>query len=227
MAQKDFIVFESGKLPVFEGIDNMAVFHVINAGYVLKGKQHGFREMSKEHFTVNEKTKLPVFIRAKSAEYLDKITLDKPLSGLKLGYLGEKSYLLNRFFEKLGGRALEISPGGQTEFDITFSSCHFDQAELKKSHGNTKIRALLDYAELANQTRAGGYSINAAGSYVSTLYNLFFQVIGFEVADYFRIGKADNEFTIILRKLNRKKTTQEETEYLYSELKHRNPIRYM
>ena len=82
------------------------------------------------------------------------------------------------------------------------------------------------YAIFSNLTKKGGYSIHCHGNYISSLYETYFQFLGLKVIDYFRIETGPYNFGIIMKKFNDKKISKEEFDYLYNELKKRNPIRY-
>ena len=82
------------------------------------------------------------------------------------------------------------------------------------------------YSIFSNITKKNGFSIHANGSVISSLYETYFQFIGFKVIEYFRNSDGDFNFTMIMKKMNEKQTTYDEFFYIYSELKKRWPTRY-
>jgi hypothetical protein len=107
------------------------------------------------------------------------------------------------------------------KFDITFS-----KGLLDISNASSSKRAMELYALFSNITRKNGYSIHAAGNYVSTLYSTLLDFIGFRIVSFFKFGSGQNESVIILQKYNSKETTAEEFEYLYNMLQDRDKLRY-
>ena len=82
------------------------------------------------------------------------------------------------------------------------------------------------YAIFANLTNKNGFSIHSNGSVISSLYETFFQFIGFEVINYFRNVEGPHKFSIIMQKINEKETNFDDFNYIYTELKKRWPTRY-
>ena len=113
------------------------------------------------------------------------------------------------------------------EFDITFSNNLLNDNESIEDDSHSNVyRSMELYSIFSNMTKKGGYSIHSNGTYISSLYETFFQFLGFKVIDYFRIETGPYKFGIIMKKFNDKKINKEEFDYLYTEFKKRNPIRF-
>jgi len=83
------------------------------------------------------------------------------------------------------------------------------------------------YTIFANLTKKGGYSIHSDGNMVTSLFITFFQFVGLQTTEYFRHSNGENKFMIIMKKINNKITIHQEFDTIYTELKKRNPIRYI
>ena len=131
---------------------------------------------------------------------------------------------------KDNGKILNLQNFGSKsgkKFDITFSnSLLHDSASIEDEKHSNSYRAMELYAILANLTKKEGYSAHCHGAYISSLHETYFQFLGFKVIDYFRVADGPYNFGIILKKMNNKEITKEEFDYLYAEMKKRNPIRY-
>ena len=113
------------------------------------------------------------------------------------------------------------------KYDITLSN------ELMDSNSGIKYEKHSDvfcgfemYSIFANITKRNGFSLHANGSVISSLYETYFQFIGFKVIEYFRNADGDFRFTMIMEKINEKQTSYEEFSYIYTELRKRWPTRY-
>lgn len=233
MNETNFLIFEKGKHPTLEGYDDPVIFYVVNAGAIINGKNNELKEITKKYSSVNEKTGSLEFDNGKNKELYKELLDMKILEDVKIAALGTKAGLYLRILEKLGANSKQLVIGkdlfseNDEKFDIVFSSGHFDPEELKKFNSENIKKFALDYfCKAANLTKFNGYNIHSYGEYISTLYNLFFQVIGFDISEYFRNDNSVQGFTIILRKINDQHIDKEKADYLYEELKHRNPIRY-
>lgn len=202
----------------FKDNNEKAIFYLIKVAYILKDKEDEFEKSVREF--------------DQSISIIDFFINKRPLSELKIGTLGNSGSLFLRLMERLGAKAEEIriSDYDKVEegvYDLTFSINFFNSEELKRiGFSNVKRTALEKYALLANLTKFNGFSVSYQGDFVSTLYDFYFQLIGFKIADYIKFGESEKDFTIILNKLNNKSIKAEELNYIFDEIKKRNPIRY-
>jgi hypothetical protein len=113
------------------------------------------------------------------------------------------------------------------KFDITFSNwlLHDTSGIEQDTHSNV-FRSMEMLALFANITKVNGYSIHARGSYISTLYETFLDLLGFRIVKYFRVASGPYNFVMVLKKYNSKETSPEEFEYIYKTLLSKNPNRY-
>lgn len=220
----EFISFQRNKFKWLTDPNEFTILHVINAAYILKNKHEEFKKILAD-------TQLDT---GESQNLFDIFIKNMALSGFSIGGLGKIASMYLRLLERMGARTRHIDPNKSSIlpqekelFDITFSIDHFDSEEMKKIDvKNPKMQALQNYTLLSNQTRMEGFSINSNGDYTTTIYDLFFQLIGFRIREYFRSGNSEKGFTIILQKINNITVKPEDFNYILLELKKRNPIRY-
>ena len=183
---------------------------------------------------------------SKAQEIKKALLKDKVLSGLKLFELNPKANVHINFLEELGAsipeqvknNSIPIS-GDQAiklnnwknyiddKYDITFSNELMDEnSGIKYDKHSAVFSGFELYSVYSDITKKNGFSLHANGKAISSLYETYFQFIGFKVIDYFRNSDGDFNFTIIMKKINEKQTTYDEFFYIYNELKKRWPTRY-
>jgi hypothetical protein len=234
--QPEFIIFENNQYPeITDPHDDAAIFYIINAGYILKNRQKEFEDILYNYAEFEKKSGKYKFNKDKSKDFLDLIIKQRALSEISVGALGNIAGHYLRLLEKMGAKTkqidLENEPlkafNGWQSFDITFSIGQLDLEEMKKHNPkNPKMLVFQNYALLSNLTKMDGFSINSNGDQITTLYDLFFQLVGFKIKEYIKTQNLDYGFTIILRRLNNQKISESEFDYIFQEIKKRNPIRY-
>ena len=101
-----------------------------------------------------------------------------------------------------------------------------DNSGIKYQNHSAVFSGFELYAIFANITKKSGFSLHSNGSVISSLYETYFQFIGFKVIDYFRNSDGKFDFTMIMKKINEKQANYDEFFYIYNELKKRWPTRY-
>lgn len=218
------IMPEGDYLKCLKNPKDFTILYIVNAAYTLKNKQE---ELKKILMGID-------FDGNSSINLFDIFIKNRALSGLTIGGLGKIASLYLRLLERMGAKTKEIIynknlevPQLEAPLDITFSIGHFDSCEIKKIDVlNPKVRAFQDYALMSNTTKMNGFSINSNGDYITTLYNLFFQLIGFKIEEYFRSESSEKGFTLVFQKMNNLAVKPEDFDYIFFELKKRNPTRY-
>lgn len=238
------VLFEKGKFPRFLESDyNPILFNIINCAFLVKNDLNRFFNIIEPFVEFNqvknlyeiEDSKIKEFKKIlsngntlKKIEILEIMPIDAKNGHLDfLNQMGASANSLevrnNRNILNLQNYNSEIDK----EFDITFSNnLLHDNTSIEDDNHSNVYRSMELYSIFSNLTKKGGYSIHCHGSYVISLYETFFQFLGFKVVDYFRVETGLYNFGIIMKKFNDKKIKKEEFDYLYNEFKKRNPIRY-
>ena len=240
----DFFIFNKNEFPKFTGTSyDPVIFTIINAAYIIKNRHSDFFKVF-EPLIVFDENKKYFSINSQQIEKINQTLFnDKILSGLSLFELNPKETKHIEFLKQLGAEfpvEESISISGDNaiklknwknfidkKFDMTFSNELMDENSGIKYEKHTAVFSGLElYTLFANITKKNGFSIHSNGSIISSLYETFFQFIGFNVIEYFRNFDGNFKFTMIMRKINNKESSFDEFFYIYNELKRRWPTRY-
>lgn len=237
------VLFENGKFPkILNSSYDPLLLNVINCCFLAKNRLNELF-IAIEPFVEFNLARNTYEVEETKMSELRKVLSNADLSGTELLEIlpidAEKDHL--EFLRKTKASATAL-PARENEeilnlqnfslkadkkFDVTFSNnlLHDGTSIEDEKHSNT-YRAMEIYAIFSNLTKKDGYSVHCHGAYISSLHETFFQFLGFKVIDYFRVAEGPYNFCIILKKVNHKETSNEEFNYLYAEMKKRNPIRY-
>ncbi|MBI2101511.1 hypothetical protein HYT53_02770 [Candidatus Woesearchaeota archaeon] len=237
-------LFEKGKFPriLDSGYDPL-LFLTINCSFLVKNDLGGFFSVIEPFVEFNLSKKIFEMEDLKVNELKKALITAGAMSGISVLELAPNDSKREHldFLKKLGAEASALpvkensgsldlqnfSSKANKEFDITFSdSLLHDNSGIEDDAHSNVYRSMELYAVMSNLTKKHGYSIHCHGAYISSLYETFFQFIGFKVIDYFRIGSGNHDFGMVMEKINTKKISKEEFDYLYTEMKKRNPIRF-
>jgi len=245
--RSNFLIPDRNKFPKFTdtGYDPI-LFEIINSAYIAKNSLGSFFK-ALEPFIIFDESRNDYWIDcSKAAEIKENFLKDSILSGLGVFELNPKGSKHLDFLESLGAiipntvKNNPIPVSGESsiklknwntyikdKYDITFSNALMDEnSGIKYQNHSAVFSGFEMYAIFANITKKNGFSIHANGSVISSLYETYFQFIGFKVIDYFRNSDGKFDFTMIMRKINEKQTSYDEFFYIYNELKKRWPTRY-
>ena len=242
-----FFIFEKNESPKLTNTDyDPVLFEVINSAYLSKSRMGNLFMAIEKSIGFDDKKNTFKIDPSKSDLIIDALKKDRILEGMALFELNPKSNVHFDFLESLGAiipeyvknKSIAISGSDAIKlknfenlvaekFDITFSNGLMDENSGIKyeSHSGTFSGFEL-YAIFANITKKNGFSIHSNGNIISSLYETYFQFIGFKVMEYFRNSDGNINFTMIMKKINEKSTNYDEFFYLYKELKSRWPTRY-
>ena len=243
--RKNFLVPDKNQFPKFTGTSyDPTIFAIINAAYIVKDKLSDFFRVV-EPLIVFDKDKNILKIDNSQSEKIKEILFhDKMLSDLTLFELNPKGTehldVLRQLGAEISDETENIPAAGSNaiklknwkrgfnkKYDITFSNGLMDENSGIKYEKHTAVFSGLElYTLFANITKKNGFSIHSNGSVISSLYETFFQFIGFNVIEYFRTNDENFKFTMIMQKINKKETNFDEFFYIYNELKRRWPTRY-
>lgn len=237
------VLFDRDKFPkITDSSYDPLLMNVINCAFLIKGNLNEFFTILEPFVEFNQIKNIFEIEESKMSE-LRKVLSGIDLSGtdlLEILPIDANTFYLD-FLHKAGASTatLMAKDNGSTlnlqnfsskagkKFDITFSNnLLHDSASIEDEKHSNVYRAMEIYAILSNLTKKEGYSVHCHGAYISSLHETYFQFLGFKVIDYFRVADGPYNFGIILKKMNNKEITQEEFNYLYAEMRKRNPIRY-
>ena len=242
-----FFIFDKNQFPKFTNTSyDPVLFEIINSAYISKGRMQDFFKALEHSIFFDESKKTYKIDNSKTEDIRQALLKDKILSGLSIFELNPKDNLHLKFMEDLGAKipnelwnnSIPISGENaiklgnhesyvNEKFDITFSNELMDENSGIKYEKHTGVFSGFElYAFYSNITKKNGFSIHANGSVISSLYETYFQFIGFKVIDYFRNTDGNFNFTMIMQKINEKHLNYEEFLYIYNELKKRWPTRY-
>jgi len=242
-----FFIFEKNQFPRFTSTSyDPILFEIINSAYISKDRLNDFFKTLEPLIVFDDKNNDFILNDLKVNEIKEVLLKDKILSGLTIFELNPKGNLHLKFLEELGAIIPEkvknnpIPITGENaiklknwnsyldeKYDITFSNELMDNNSGIKYEKHSDVFSGFElYAIYANITKKNGFSLHANGSVISSLYETYFQFIGFKVIDYFRNTDSKHSFTMIMKKLNEKQTSCDEFFYIYTELKKRWPTRY-
>lgn len=220
-------------------------FAIINSAYSTSPSQL-FELLEPHIFFDNEKRDFR--IDSRNIDQLKSDLLEKmPLKGMKILEIECKEPSFPEFLKSIGAEIESLSFTKINEFngnritlnnyqdifkdkkfDITLSNGLLsNDAYIKYSNLSGNLCGLELYTIFANLTKKGGYSIHINGNMITSLFITFFQLVGMQTIEYFRHSDGQDRFMVIMKKINNKLTSYEEFSTIYSELKKRNPIRYI
>ncbi|MBI3035993.1 hypothetical protein HYY71_06755 [Candidatus Woesearchaeota archaeon] len=242
-----FFIFDKNEFPKFTNTSyDPLLFGIINSAYIRKNMLDAFFR-ALEPFIVFDEKKSDYRIDSSKSEEIKKLFLkDRILSGLTVFELGSKGSIHLDLLQELGAivpdntKNSRIPIQGENsiklknwsdyikeKYDITFSNELMDERSGIKYEKHSDVFSGFEmFSVYANITKKDGFSLHANGSVISSLYETYFQFIGFKVIDYFRNADDKHAFTIIMKKFNEKQTSYDEFFYIYTELKKRWPTRY-
>ncbi len=243
----DFFILSENERPKFTGTSYDAVlFEAVNSAYVIKNRVNELFNILENLVVFDEKTNSYRIDASDAAEIKNTLSKDKILSGIKIFELAPKGSAHLNFLGELGAiipqqvksssipvsgaNAIRLKNWGThitEKYDLTFSNKLMDEnSGIKYGSHSAVFSAFELYTVYSNITKKNGFSIHANGSAVSSLYDAYFQFIGFRVVDYFRNSDGGTNFTMIMKKINEKQVSYDEFFNVYSELKKRWPTRY-
>ena len=220
-------------------------FAILNSAYASRPLQL-FELLEPHIFFDNEKRNFR--IDSRNIEQLKSDLLDKmPLKGMQILEIECKEPSFMEFLRSIGAEIESLSFTKINEFngaritlnnykdifkdkkfDITLSNGLLSNGPyIKYNNLSGNLCGLELYTIFANLTKKNSYSIHANGNMITSLFITFFQFVGMQAIEYFRHSDGQDRFMIIMKKLNNKVTGNEEFNRIYSELKKRNPIRYI
>ena len=242
-----FFILDKNQFPRFTNTSyDPVLFEIINSAYLLKNRLHNFLNALDPLIIFDEKKNDYKIDGSKAMEIKDALLKDSILSDLTVFELNPKGSAHLDFLEQLGATVPAqvknnlIPISGENaiklknlnnyisdKYDITFSNELMDENSGIKYEKHSGVFAGFElYSVYANITKKNGFSLHANGSVISSLYEAYFQFIGFKVIEYFRNSDGDFKFTMIMKTINEKQTTYDEFFYIYTELKKRWPTRY-
>ncbi|MBI2541512.1 hypothetical protein HYV80_02280 [Candidatus Woesearchaeota archaeon] len=238
------VLFEKDKFPKILGSGyDPVILNIINCSFLIKDNLTGFFQLIEPFVEFNLTKSIFEIEDSKSGEFKRALSGTKALAGIDLleispadaktehiDFLNKAGASTSRMIAKEDGNILNLqnfSLKTNKKFDITFSN-HLlhDNAGIEDETHSNAYRAMEIYTIMSNLTKKNGYSIHCHGAYISSLYETYFQFLGFKVVDYFRVESGHYNFGIIMKKMNDKEITLGEFDYLYAEMRKRNPIRY-
>lgn len=243
----EFFIFDKNEFPRFTGTSyDPVLFAIVNSGYIIKNRIGDFFKTLEPLIVFDNEKKKFAIDRGRAAEIRESLLKDKILSGLSVFELSPKGTSHLEFLEAMGAKipdeskpnALQVSGENAVKlknwnehvkdrYDITFSNELMDEnSGIKYEKHSAVFSAFELYTVFANITRKNGFSIHANGSQISSLYETYFQFIGFKVIEYFRNSDGQVNFTMIMQKINEQTSDYERFFYTYTELKKRWPTRY-
>ena len=243
----NFFIFDKNEFPKFTNTSyDPVLFEIINSAYITKNRLDSFFKTLEPLIIFDEKKNGYRIDVSKRAEIKDLLIKDKILDGLTIFELNPKGTSHLDFLEEMGAliptqvRNNLIHVSGEDaiklrnwnnyikdKYDITFSNELMDENSGIKYEKHSGVFSGFElYSIYANITKKNGFSLHANGSVISSLYETYFQFIGFKVIDYFRNNDGNFNFTMIMKKINEKLVEYDEFLYIYTELKKRWPTRY-
>ncbi|MEK6984297.1 MAG: hypothetical protein AABX33_07020 [Nanoarchaeota archaeon] len=245
--RSDFFIFNKNEFPGFTDTSyDPVLFEIVNSAYLAKNRIGDLFRNLEPLIAFDEKKQDYKLEVSKLAELKIALLKDSILSGLTVFELNPRGNSHLVFLEEIGAIIPEevknnlIPIGGKDaiklknwngyindKYDITFSNGLMDnKSGIKYDNHSDVFSGFEMYSVYANITKKNGFSLHSNGSVISSLYETFFQFIGFKVAEYFRNSDGQFNFTMIMKKINDKQTNFEEFFYIYNELKKRWPTRY-
>lgn len=244
--REGFFIFDKNEFPKLTDTSyDPILFALTNSAYSSK-PSHFFELLEPHIYFDNEKRDFK--IDSRNIEQLKNDLLsEKPLNGMQILELECKEPAFPDFLKSLGA---EIAPFSLTKisefngkritlnnyqdvfkdnkFDITLSNGLLNNdTYIKYNNLSGNFCGLELYTIFANLTKKNGFSLHVNGNMITSLFITFFQLVGLQTVEYFRHSDGQDRFMIIMKKLNSKTTGYDEFSTIYTELKKRNPIRYI
>jgi len=238
------VLFEKDKFPrIIDSSYYPLIFNIINCSFLIKNDLNGFFSIIEPFVEFNQQKNIFTIEDSRVNEFKKTLSNADILKGIEileimpanigqghLDFLNAMKANTNSLMVKDNEGSLNLQNFNSKinkKFDITFSNnlLHDNEYIEDEKHSNV-YRSMEIYAILSNLTKKNGYSVHCHGTYISSLYEPYFQFLGFKVIDYFRVETGPYNFGIVLKKFNDREITDEKFNYLYAELKKRNPIRY-
>lgn len=244
--REGFFIFNKNEYPAFTGTSyDPLLFAIVNSAYSKNPSKffgilepHIYFDNGRKDFRIDSRN-----IEQLKSDLLN----DMPLKELQVLELESKEPSHLEFLKSLGAEIDQNSSTKINEFNagrITLNNYkevfHEKKYDITLSNGllangpyirynnlSGNLCGLELYAIFANLTKKDGFSLHADGNLISSLFITFFQLVGLQTVEYFRHADGNDKFMLIMKKLNNKFTNSEEFSVIYSELKKRNPIRYI
>ncbi len=241
-----FFIFDRNEFPTFTKTSyDPILFEIVNAGYIAKKRLDDFFKALEPFILFEDKKNDFRLDNSKSEEMRDALIKGNILDGITAFELEPKGSAHLDFLESVGAKIapetrMEIPVKGPDaikignwkkyisgKHDITFSNELMDEHSGIKYENHSAVYCGFElYSLFANITKKNGFTFHANGSVISSLYETYFQFIGYKVIEYFRNSGGEFKFTIVMQKINDKETDSGEFKYIYNELKSRWPTRY-
>ena len=198
----NFLIFDKNEFPKFTNTSyDPVLFEIINSAYIQKNLLTDFFGILEYFVVFDEKKNNYRIDGSKTAEIKEALLRGKILSGFKIFELNPKGNAHLNFLEELGGiipnrvrdNSIPISGNDaiklknwhnyiDDKYDITFSNGLMDEnSGIKYEKHSATFSGFEVYAIYANITKKDGFSLHSNGSVISSLYETFFQFIGFKV----------------------------------------------
>jgi len=245
--RNDFLIFDKGEFPAFTntGYDSV-LFGIINSAYIKKNNLDSFFKALEPFINFDDGKNKFVIDSKRTEEIKESLSDDRILSGLTVFELNPKetSHLeflegmgavipqevMNNSIPILGEKAIKLNNWNEYikgKYDITISNGLMDEnSGIRYNNHSAVFSAFELYTIFANITKKNGFSFHSNGSQISSLYETYFQFIGFKVIEYFRNSDGQFNFTMIMKKINEQVSDYNRFFYTYTELKRRWPTRY-
>lgn len=244
--KEGFFIFNKNEFPAFTGTAyDPLIFAIINGAYSKNPARfygilepHIYFDNGKKDFRIDSRN-----IEQLKSDLLS----DMPLKGLQILEIESKEPGHIEFLKLLGAgvdhnssiKINEFGAGRITlnnyedvfqgrKYDITLSNGLLANGPYIRYNGlSGNFCGLELYTIFANLTKKDGLSIHTDGNLITSLFITFFQLVGLQTVEYFRYADGNDKFMLIMKKLNKKVTGDASFKVIYSELKKRNPIRYI
>lgn len=247
--RNDLVLFEKNRFPrILNSRYDFLLFSLINCAFISKNRINQFYEIIEPYVEFNMDREVYELENIKITELKKDLINTKIFSGISMLEIQPKNTEnehLN-FIQEMGGKLISIpvkesdvaldldnfaeknkEKSESTKYDLTFSnSLLHDESGIEDTKKSNVYRSMELYTIFSNLTKKSGFSLHFHGAYISSLYETFFQFLGFRAMDYFRFENGDYNFGFIMKKNNNKEIGKQEFDYLYREMKKRNPIRY-
>lgn len=244
--RSNFFIFDKNEFPKFTNTSyDPVLFEIINSAYIIKDRLDDFFKVLEPLIVFDDKKNDFVIDGAKAGEIKNMLLSDRILSSLTVFELNPKGTAHLDFLQSMGAiipketkNGMQISGNNsiklknwndliKDKYNITFSNWLMDESSGIKYENHSAVFSGFEfYSVFANITKKNGFSLHSNGSVISSLYDTYFQFIGFKVIEYFRNADGNFNFTMILKKINDKVTSYDDFLYVYTELKKRWPTRY-
>ncbi len=238
--KKGFFIFEKNDYPrISQASYDPIIFYMANCAY--QHRQKELFSMMEPFIFYDEEKKNFRMEWGDVKQFKEKLYSQAPLKDLKILGIGHKDPKFAECIRKLGADIKLIDLGeigreklalssykevlGGEKFDIAISNGALNNS-LRYGNFSGNFCALELYAIFAGMTRKNGHVIHINGNMLTTLFMVFFHLVGLDVIEYFRHSDGNDNFIMMMEKINSKEILSEEFRNIHDELKKRNPIRY-